>query len=81
VHHQRGDGFGVGWYGEEDEPAVFRGIEPAWNGRNLRNLSKDIRSGLVFAHVRGFHTRAGSACELSPLSPRPLAVDAQRVDP
>src|SRR5262245_64106853 len=47
-----GDGFGVGWYGEEEVPAVFRGIEPAWNDRNLRDLSRHIRSGLVFAHVR-----------------------------
>jgi glutamine amidotransferase len=47
-----GDGFGVGWYDEEDGPAVFRGIEPAWNDRNLRDLSKHIRSRLVFAHVR-----------------------------
>jgi predicted glutamine amidotransferase len=47
-----GDGFGVGWYGEEDVPAVFRGIEPAWNDRNALDLSKHIRSGLVFAHVR-----------------------------
>jgi glutamine amidotransferase len=47
-----GDGFGIGWYGEEEEPAVFRSIEPAWNDLNLRDLSKHIRSGLVFAHVR-----------------------------
>jgi glutamine amidotransferase len=47
-----GDGFGVGWYDDEDEPAVFRGIEPAWNDRNLRDLSRHIKSSLVFAHVR-----------------------------
>jgi glutamine amidotransferase len=47
-----GDGFGIGWYDEEEEPAVFRSIEPAWNDLNLRDLSKHIRSGLVFAHVR-----------------------------
>jgi glutamine amidotransferase len=48
-----GDGFGIGWYDEEEDgPAVFRGIEPAWNDRNLQDLSKHIRSGLVFAHVR-----------------------------
>ena len=47
-----GDGFGVAWYDHEDGPAVFRGIEPAWNDRNLADLSKHIRSGLVFAHVR-----------------------------
>jgi predicted glutamine amidotransferase len=47
-----GDGFGIGWYDDEEAPAVFRGIEPAWNDRNLRDLSKHVRSGLVFAHVR-----------------------------
>jgi glutamine amidotransferase len=47
-----GDGFGVGWYGEPATPAVFRSIEPAWNDRNLRELSGHIESGLVFAHIR-----------------------------
>jgi predicted glutamine amidotransferase len=52
VETTNGDGFGVGWYGEGDEPAVFKSIEPAWNERNLRELSDHIRSGLVFAHIR-----------------------------
>ena len=47
-----GDGFGVGWYGAQPTPAVFRSIEPAWNDRNLRELSGHITSGLVFAHIR-----------------------------
>jgi len=47
-----GDGFGVGWYGEADTPAVFHSIEPAWNDRNLRDLARHIRSGVVFAHIR-----------------------------
>ena len=47
-----GDGFGVGWYGEQQSPAVFRSIEPAWNDRNLRELSGHLKSGLVFAHIR-----------------------------
>jgi glutamine amidotransferase len=47
-----GDGFGVGWYGRGEEPALFRSIEPAWNDRNLRELSKQITSPLVFAHIR-----------------------------
>jgi len=48
-----GDGFGVGWYGGEDcTPAVFHSIEPAWNDRNLHELSRHIASPLVFAHVR-----------------------------
>jgi predicted glutamine amidotransferase len=52
VETTNGDGFGVGWYGEAAEPAVFKSIEPAWNDRNLRELSGHLRSGLVFAHIR-----------------------------
>src|SRR5262245_31065522 len=47
-----GDGFGVGWYGRGDEPAVFRSIEPAWSDRNLRELGKAVVSPVVFAHIR-----------------------------
>jgi predicted glutamine amidotransferase len=47
-----GDGFGVGWYGEYETPAVFKSVEPAWNDENLRELARHIRSGLVFAHIR-----------------------------
>ena len=35
VETTNGDGFGVGWYGEWETPAVFKSIEPAWNDRNL----------------------------------------------
>jgi len=47
-----GDGFGVGWYGVGDAPGLFHSIEPAWNDRNLRELAGQLRSGLVFAHIR-----------------------------
>jgi len=47
-----GDGFGIGWYGVGDEPGVFHSIEPAWNDRNLHELSRQVESPLVFAHIR-----------------------------
>jgi glutamine amidotransferase len=47
-----GDGFGVGWYGVSDTPGVYRSTEPAWNDRNLRELSALARSRRVFAHIR-----------------------------
>jgi glutamine amidotransferase len=47
-----GDGFGIGWYGEGDTPALFKSTEPAWNDTNLRELAGHVRSGLVFAHIR-----------------------------
>jgi glutamine amidotransferase len=47
-----GDGFGVGWYGRFPTPGLFRSTEPAWNDRNLRELSAHAMSGRVFAHIR-----------------------------
>ena len=47
-----GDGFGVGWYAEGDSPVLYKDIDPAWNDRNLRELSAQTRSRLIFAHIR-----------------------------
>jgi predicted glutamine amidotransferase len=55
-----GDGFGIGWYTSADAPGVFHSVEPAWNDRNLRELSAHIESPLVFAHIRA---SSGSAVQ------------------
>jgi predicted glutamine amidotransferase len=47
-----GDGFGLGWYGERDEPGLYREVRPAWSDENLRSLCDQVRSRLFFAHVR-----------------------------
>jgi predicted glutamine amidotransferase len=47
-----GDGFGLGWYGTQNLPGIFRDTLPAWNDANLQSLSEQIRSELFFAHVR-----------------------------
>lgn len=47
-----GDGFGLGWYGAQRRPGLFRDTLPAWNDANLLSLSEQIESGLFFAHVR-----------------------------
>ncbi len=47
-----GDGFGVGWYGDQPEPGVYKSTYPAWNDRNLKELSRHISSHLFLAHVR-----------------------------
>ena len=47
-----GDGFGLGWYGSQELPGLFRDTLPAWNDANLRSISEQIRSRLFFAHVR-----------------------------
>jgi predicted glutamine amidotransferase len=53
VDTTNGDGFGVGWYDPDDQtPAVFRSIEPAWNDRNLREVAGHVHSPLFLAHIR-----------------------------
>lgn len=47
-----GDGFGIGWYSTLRRPGLFHSTDPAWNDRNLRELSALAWSGRVFAHIR-----------------------------
>ncbi len=61
-----GDGFGIGWYGEGPEPAVFKNVDPAWHDQNLREIARQIRTPLFFAHVRA---STGSAVERSNCHP------------
>jgi predicted glutamine amidotransferase len=46
------DGFGLAWYGERDEPGLYRDVYPAWSDPNLRSLTAQVRSRLFLAHVR-----------------------------
>lgn len=46
------DGFGIAWYGEREQPGLFRDVLPAWSDPNLRSLTAQVRSGLFLAHVR-----------------------------
>lgn len=49
-----GDGFGLGWYVPSiaPEPALFTSVQPAWNDRNLLNLTNKIKAPCFFAHIR-----------------------------
>ena len=47
-----GDGFGIGWYGSGDGPALYRSVAPAWSDANLRELAAQIESPLFFTHIR-----------------------------
>jgi glutamine amidotransferase len=52
VETTNGDGFGVGWYGEDETPGVYRDTHPAWNDTNFYHLASHVRSGLFLSHVR-----------------------------
>jgi glutamine amidotransferase len=47
-----GDGFGIGWYSASGEPGTYKSTEPAWNDRNLREISGAVESHLFLAHIR-----------------------------
>jgi predicted glutamine amidotransferase len=52
VETTNGDGFGVGWYGDDETPGVYRDTHPAWNDANYRRLAEHIHSGMFLSHVR-----------------------------
>jgi glutamine amidotransferase len=52
VETTNGDGFGVGWYGGDETPGLYRDTHPAWNNTNFKHLSEHLRSGLFLSHVR-----------------------------
>ncbi len=57
-HIINADGFGMGWYDHEidDQPAVFRSIQPVWNDLNLNHLAAKIRSNCLIGHIRAATT-------------------------
>ncbi|AGT09603.1 class II glutamine amidotransferase [Paracoccus aminophilus] len=46
------DGFGIAWYGDREEPGLYRDVMPAWSDPNLRSLTATVKSHLFMAHVR-----------------------------
>jgi glutamine amidotransferase len=63
-----GDGFGIGWYGERQEPGIYRELRPAWSDENLLALCRQVRSGLFFAHVRAATGTATTRANCHPFS-------------
>lgn len=53
-----GDGFGLGWYAERVEPGIYKDERPAWSNQNLRQLCRQLRARIFFAHVRATTTGA-----------------------
>jgi len=46
------DGFGLGWYGDDEAPGLYRSIAPAWGDRNLHEIATRISTPLFLAHIR-----------------------------
>ena len=63
-----GDGFGVGWFSERDEPGLYHEILPAWNDSNLKSLAYQIKAKSFFAHVRASTGTSTSRSNCHPFS-------------
>ena len=71
-----GDGFGIGWYGERPEPAVFKSVHPAWNDA-IYARSPD-QGHRCCSHMSA--RRPGHRCSAATATvPWAVAVDAQRL--
>jgi glutamine amidotransferase len=46
------DGLGLGWYGSQRLPGIYRNTSPAWADENLREICAHVESGLFLAHIR-----------------------------
>lgn len=66
--HTNGDGFGLGWYGEHDQPGLYREVLPAWSDENLRHIARHVRSRFFFAHVRASTGTATSRVNCHPFA-------------
>jgi predicted glutamine amidotransferase len=45
-------GFGLGWYGSEGEPEVYRGLSATWDDEELRRIAAETESAVFLAHIR-----------------------------
>lgn len=53
-----GDGFGIGWYFEKEEPGLVKEKNPAWSDRNLYEICAQIKAKIFLAHIRATTTGA-----------------------
>lgn len=47
-----GDGFGIAWYGDREQPGLYRDVYPAWSDPNLKAIAHHVKSRLFLSHVR-----------------------------
>ncbi len=64
-----GDGCGIGWYGERQEPGRYRSLRPAWGDANLLSLCQQIRAPIFAGHIR-----AATSGEVATANCHPFAV-------
>ncbi len=50
------DGYGFGWYADDDQPAVYTSAMPIWSDANLPHLARSLQSDLWMGNVRSATT-------------------------
>ncbi|AWN17643.1 Glutamine amidotransferases class-II [Salinisphaera sp. LB1] len=54
------DGWGVGWYADDGQPAVYRHTLPIWADGNVDALARSLRRGLWVGNVRSATSGLGT---------------------
>lgn len=67
--HLYGDGFGFGWYADDDTAVVYRRGDPIWQDPNLANLAQNLYADLWMAAIR--YAQPGTAADV--VNAQPLA--------
>ena len=74
-----GDGFGLGWYGSGEGPAVYHSVAPAWGDAEPARAGGAHRVAAVPRPRARGDRLAGAADQLPSLPPRAMAVRPQRL--
>jgi ergothioneine biosynthesis protein EgtC len=61
------DGFGIGWYGQEQAPFLYKNTLPIWSDINLGHLGRYVQSHCILANVRS--ATSGQSVDLGNCQP------------
>lgn len=62
------DGFGLAWYGDREQPCVYKDVHPAWSDENLKQIASHTKARLFLAHIRASTSTAVSRNNCHPFS-------------
>ena len=58
INVMNADGFGLGWFSDKPEPALYKIADPAWSNENIKEICTNVKSHLFMAHIRDASTGA-----------------------
>jgi len=66
-HHINLDGYGIGFYNDNNNPHIFTNTGQPWNDNNLQQLVPLIRTKLLIVHIRAINNPEVSSQQTKPV--------------